>query len=120
MTANAKPPVASSTPGNTGAGFLAGLLIWAFAVWLAGIGLHRGYNVSVPFLPTYLLAVAGSFVLNGLTRVVAVAWRDIEIEQAPNLAAAQTTGTMAAQRLMGQPSIADIMAQLGADLPGKE
>lgn len=35
----------------------------ALVTWLAGIGLHSGYNVSVPFLGTWASVLAGLLVV---------------------------------------------------------
>jgi hypothetical protein len=51
------------------------LVLWAFVVWLAGIALHRGFGVPVPFLPSFLLAFAGATAVKILAMTVAAAFR---------------------------------------------
>jgi hypothetical protein len=71
MTTPAKAP-------SGGAAILVNLLltlaIWAFLTWLAGIALHQGFGVSVPFTPVFLMSLAAATAVKVLVAMTAQVW----------------------------------------------
>lgn len=67
---------------------------WAFVAWLAGVALHRGFGVSLPFIPAFILAFLFATVTKSLAQVTGEAWHAERVKADTNLIAA----TMAVQQ----------------------
>jgi hypothetical protein len=68
--------------------------------WLGGIGLNKGFGVSVPFIAGWILA--GGLILLTFTVAdsVAAAYHKQAIKAAPHIAAADVLGKAAAQEVL--------------------
>jgi hypothetical protein len=61
----------------------------ALFTWLAGVGLHSGYGVSVPFLGTWVAAVGGLIVIGHVIGAAAGSFHASKINAAGPLKAAE-------------------------------
>src|SRR5579872_501481 len=92
-------------------GIIATLGTWAFLAWLAGVGLGRGFGVSVPFIPALILALVFGGVVKSLLSMAADTWHAARVKADTAFLAAH----MAVQAQLQDASQAD-MAKLFADL----
>ena len=92
-------------------GIIATLGTWAFLAWLAGVGLGRGFGVSVPFIPALILAFVFGGVVKSLLSMAADTWHAARVKADTAL----LVGQMMAQEELRKASAGD-MAKLFADL----
>jgi hypothetical protein len=115
-TLNRKPVKTPAKAPVTGAGvlvsFIATLAAWAFVVWLAGIGLDRGFGVPAPFVPVFILTFAAATAVKILALTVFKAWHDTALETAAGKAAAELAGTVAAAKVLEAEHTKDLMDDL--------
>lgn len=94
-----EPKVKSPVPGL---GALFHLSVSAVAVWAAGMGLHYGYHLSVPFMPTWLSLMAGLLTLGHGSSIMASAWHYERGRTAAQIAAQVRAGELAVEALAPQ------------------
>lgn len=88
-----KRPMAAT---NKTAGAVSSLVLHgggsALVTWLAGIGLHSGYNVSVPFLGTWASVMAGLIVVGHYAYVASSGFHLSKVDWQAQLKVAEHDG----------------------------
>lgn len=96
--------------------FIVTLGIAALVSWLAGVALHQGFGVPVPFMAAWLLIVAFLFLAKTTTRVVALGWYGALLELTPQLAASETAAAVVAEheteRFLDSAAFLDVSAKI--------
>lgn len=102
-TEDIKQPVKDDQqPGTVTPGFTSGLFVTlgvtALVSWLAGIALHQGFGVPVPFMAAWLLILAFLFFVKTTVNIAASGWYAAVLQVTPRLVAAETAGAIVAER----------------------
>lgn len=97
----AAKPEANAFPGRSFIFAFASILAGsAIASGLAGLALHRGFGLSLPFMAGWLLLIAVLFFLRQVALTVAGAWYEMATAKAGEIAARSVIGaTVAAVEL---------------------
>jgi hypothetical protein len=113
---NRSRPQAQAPAGPPDTGFAVGIAISlagsAIVSWLAGVGLHHGFGVSVPFMAGFTVMVAFLFFVRVTVLVAASGWFGVRMTAEPKITASQVVATYAAQHAMGHPSMRDALDKL--------
>jgi hypothetical protein len=72
----------------------------AIISWLAGVGLHRGFGISVPFVAGLVLLLTFMFFLRLSFLVIGGAWFTAEIQATPQLTVQAAIAEEAAQQVI--------------------
>jgi len=104
-------------------GLLVTLALSAITSGLAGVALHRGFGVSVPFAAGFVLILAFAFFLRMVVLIVASGWQQVAVSSAPKLAAAVAIGTFVAEttlkEYLGAAQAADFEKHFAEAFPVK-
>jgi hypothetical protein len=69
---------------SKGAGILTNIAlslgIWALLAGLAGLALHRGFGVSVPFIPAFLLSFTFGMTVKVVGMMTAQTWHEARVK----------------------------------------
>ncbi len=82
------------------AGFIVTLGVTALVSWVAGVALHQGFGVSVPFMAAWLLLLAFQFLAKTTVQVIAQGWFGVAVEHESRLAGEYALGQAAADELL--------------------
>lgn len=92
---------------------------WSLVASLTGIALHRGFGISVPFAPAFILAFTFGAVVKGLAQVVGETWHHERVKADADLIAAR----MAVQAKLpdlGNVDFGKMFADLGIGKPSAD
>lgn len=82
------------------------------AVWVGGIALHRGFGISVPFVPVLLLLAVFMVMVYSLVSIASGAHQAQCIKAAPHIAAADVMGEYSAERALESAGFAEAIRKI--------
>src|SRR5579859_6443443 len=80
--------------------FIGAIRDGALLSWLAGVGLHRGFGVSVPFIAGWVLVTAFLLLVFTVASHASAAHHKEAVRAAPHIAAADVIGAAAGQAVV--------------------
>jgi len=84
----------------------------ALVSWLAGVGLHHGFGVSVPFIAGWVLVTAFMLLVSSVASHASAAHHKQALKAAPWIAAADLAGETGAQAALDAQGFLDIDKKL--------
>lgn len=107
-----KGPDKASSAASSGAISLAALILCAIVSWLAGLALHRGFGMSVPFLAGFFLLVAFAFFLRLVVLIVASGWFEAASGYATEVAMKTVIGAFIAETELRKAQDAGVLQHM--------
>jgi uncharacterized membrane protein YqjE len=116
---------ATRTPkGSAATGLITTVALSAIVSGLAGVGLHKGFGVPVPFMAGFTLIMAFAFLLRLAVLIVSRGWQEAAIAAAPQVAAGVVVGSFFAEttlkEALGAEALKDFEKHLAEAFPAED
>jgi hypothetical protein len=111
-----KPVKVTPAKPSTGSSLLAAIgsliALCAIVSGLAGVALHRGFGLSVPFVAGFFLVLAFAFFVRLVTLSIAGAWFNVAVEATPRLVLAEAVAEFEAGKITDAMGFLDLDKKL--------